>query len=196
MNPGTRIIPVLLLTVVSGCHTLDSKPTHWPWTDRPTKGQIGQLVALWGDGLVVQPDALRGGSPTPGFAARLYLFGQEPGEPLGVDGALTVYLYDLQQPADQRRPLEVWNITPENLERIAKKDGLGWGYDLWLPWSTFKREITRVSLVVHYKPTQGMPVWSIPCDLLLGEPGGQLKQPAEVVTKSFRRDPRHGAVGK
>jgi hypothetical protein len=172
-----------------GCVALDRAPVHWPWSDAPRRGEVGQVVALWADGVVVQPDPMRGGAPTPGLAARLYLFGDQLGQPLAADGSLTVYLYDDTQPAtDPPVPREVWNIDAENLQRVLRKDALGWGYNLWIPWSNYRPDIRKISLVVQYKSAQGKDAWSGATVLALNNAdGGKTLSRAEAALTSSPR---------
>jgi hypothetical protein len=162
----TTCVPLLwivagVLPFAVGCVTLDGRPPSWPWSDKPHRAEVTQVVALWADGAVVQPDPARGGIPTPGLAGRVYLFGPDMGEPLEGEGMLMVYLYDdAQPPADQPVPREIWTIDHDNLARIFKKDGLGWGYNLWLPWANYRPDIRKVTLVVQYKSPQGKGAWS------------------------------------
>jgi hypothetical protein len=160
-NPWHPAIGALLLALCAGCVT--TKPLPLPglpaWEPAPVP--VTKVMALWADGVVVQPDPMRGYSPTPGFAGRIYLFGQDLHEPLVANGSLLVYLYDdLQPPANPLLPREVWQLDPASLGKLLKKDALGCGYNLWLPWSNCHPDIRKVTLMVCYRPENGTDVWS------------------------------------
>ncbi len=149
----------LILLFATGCIT--PQPLSLPKWDTPPKGPVAQVMPLWADGIVVQTDPMRRGLPTPGLAARVYLFGGQLGEPLLAEGSLIVYQYDDLQPVtDPQVPREIWNLDKASLEKLLKKDALGWGYNLWLPWSNYHPDIKRVMLVVCYRPEKGVEAWS------------------------------------
>lgn len=161
--------------------TLPQPTAVWQWpADGPSKGEVAQVVPLWADGLVVHPDPMRNGLPTPGFAGRVYLFGQDMAEPLAADGMVSVHLYE----GDTSKPKEVWNIPVAELQKVLKKDGLGWGYNLWLPWYTYRPEARKVTLVVQHRSKEGKDVWSGAAALAVNTGEG----PSEVsVTKGQAR---------
>jgi hypothetical protein len=161
----TAALGLLILSSTVGCLGPDCLRLPWVQDAQPPRGEILQVLALWGDGIVVHPDPMNGGVPTPGFAARVYLLGQNLGQPLAGDGTLSAYLYDGGEPlSDKAVPREIWNIDPVNLQRLLARDALGWGYNLWLPWRTYRPEVSQVRLVVKYQPPQGRPAWSSSTD--------------------------------
>lgn len=171
---------VALISMCSGCLTtgagapsMSMPKVALPKWDMLPHGEVSQVMALWADGVVVQTDPTRNGSPTPGFSSRVYLFGPELGQPLVADGSLIVYLYDdLQPKTDPQLPREVWVIDRASLTKVLKQDALGWGYNLWLPWSNYHPEIRKVSLVVCYRPEKGMDAWSGQHLLAVRQPEG------------------------
>jgi hypothetical protein len=125
------------------------------------ENKVLQVTPIWASGVVVQPDPSRRGAPTPGFAARLYCFGRDQGYPVEADGSFTVYLYDdPEKAAANGTALEIWHLDPDTMQTLYKKDALGAGYNLWLPWSTFRRDLRQVCFVVHYQPKIGREIWS------------------------------------
>jgi hypothetical protein len=148
-------------------------------------------MALWADGLVEHPDPMNGGAPTPGLAARIYLLGPGGAEPLAADGTLSIRLFAGDLPATgQAVPLEVWNIDQANLDRVLAKDGLGWGYDLWLPWRTYRPNIQHAHLVVQYTSRDGKVAWSSSTDLALGRRSEGLKQVQQMRSPDRPAGPR------
>lgn len=117
-----------------------------------------QVVATWQNCVQFTPDPANQGKMSPGLAGRLYLFGPEIGEPLPGDGALSVALYDESKGEPVMR--EVWNIDPVTLKRLAKRDAIGTGYTVFLPWANYSPEVTRVRLKVCYKASKGTPLYT------------------------------------
>jgi len=181
---------VLCLLAQAGCATFDQCSVSWLGADSGNHGEVAQLAALWADGVDVRPDPTQGGAPTPGFAGRLYLFGADCKESFVADGTITVQLYDDAQAASKPAvPREVWNITEDCLAKVLTKDALGWGYDLWLPWSNYQKNINKVALVVVYKPKAGKEVWSGNSIIAIRDDGKPWKtklQSNQTVVKSAR----------
>jgi len=153
-----RLCPLWLLSCVpalmlSGC-------VHLPKTgpdDPMPHGQVYQAVATWNHQVVFAPDPAHGGMEAPGLVGRLYLFGPEISYPLIDDGSVVVDLFDdtKQTEEGQQAPLEEWRIDPVTLKRLAKKDMIGWGYTLFLPWGTYKPSISQVHLKLRYVTEKG-----------------------------------------
>lgn len=170
---------LVLVACAGGCVTTLGPSLPWSGAAKPERGEVAQVVALWADGIDVQPDAMLGGRPTPGLAGRVYLFDAQM-KGLEADGLLTVHLYDdAQPPSDQPLPREIWNLDPLSLQRVVKKDGLGWGYSLWLPWSNYRPEIRKVTLVVRYQSSKGKEVWSGAMTAVVND-GAGAKAPSQL----------------
>jgi hypothetical protein len=157
-------LPVLLSL---GCVTTDSF-VHPP--GKPGN-EICQLVVTWNPEVVHTPDPAHAGSPTPGIAGRLYFFGPQIDCPRLGDGSLVVDLFDETGPAAQKKelPLEEWRIDRDTLKRLAKRDAVGWGYTLFLPWGTYRRDITHVQLRLRYDPVKGNPLYAQPAQVVLNK---------------------------
>jgi hypothetical protein len=133
---------------------------HLPKTsldDPIPHGAVCQVVATWNHEVIFAPDPIHGGTPTPGLAGRLYLFGPEISYPLVEEGSLIVDLFDdTKAPASNPPlPLEEWRLDPATLKRLVKKDMIGYGYTLFLPWGTYKPEVNQIHLKVHFVTAKG-----------------------------------------
>jgi hypothetical protein len=133
-----------------------------PKEEAPPVGPVLQVQAAWENRIVVTQDVVNQGVPLAGIAGRLYLFGHESGNPLLGDGSAVVDLYDVTPETTQGTPklLERWEVDRDTLRRLARKDMIGWGYTLFLPWSTHRPEINRVQMQVRYLPDKGLPLYS------------------------------------
>jgi hypothetical protein len=155
-------LPVALaLACLSGCVALEGFTVKG---EMPPTGPVCHIVATWNRDVAFAPDPLHGGRPTPGLTGRLYLFGREIKESLIGDGSLVVELDVLETPAPGARPtcklLERWEIDKVSLRKLVQKDPIGWGYTLFLPWATYRPEITQVKLRVCYQPPGAMPLYT------------------------------------
>src|SRR5581483_612242 len=56
--------------------------------------------------------------------------------------------------------LEEWRIDSDTLKRLGKRDMLGWGYTLFLPWSTYRPDVGQVRMKLAYVPVKGTPIFS------------------------------------
>ncbi len=77
------------------------------------------------------------------------------------DGKLVVDLYQGPIPrTGDPRPLEEWRFDPATLKGLAKRDFLGWGYTVPLPWGTYRPDLTCVQMKVRYEPAKGTPLYA------------------------------------
>lgn len=154
-----RAAALLLPLVLSGCVTLGQ---HVGMGPPVSEEAASQLVVTWLPRAVQGVDVVHAGRTVVGVAGRAWLFGADAGTPLVGDGALTVELYtESPTPGTPPQIRETWNIDHENLhKKCLKRDMVGWGYNLELPWSTYRPEITHVLMRVCYKPAKGAPVYS------------------------------------
>jgi hypothetical protein len=131
------------------------------------------VVATWNPQVVFTPDPVHAGEPTPGLVGRVYLFGEEIDYPEVGDGSIVVDLYDETSGAAAKAsvPLEEWRIDKVTLKRLKRRDAIGWGYTLFLPWATYKPEITTVRLRLRYVPTKGTPLYAESAPLAFSKGG-------------------------
>jgi hypothetical protein len=128
-----------------------------PVPDKPPLGVPCQVKAVWEPQVQYQPDPGRGGAPGPVLAGRLYLFDEQLKHSMACEGSLIVDLYDLT--SGQEVMLEEWRIDPVTLGRLLRRDFLGWGYTVGLPWSTFRPDVTKVVLKLRFDPAKGAPLY-------------------------------------
>jgi hypothetical protein len=150
---------LLALLLQAGCVTLGSFPLN---KGTPPTGPACHVVATWHNQVVYTPDPTHGGNPTPGLAGRLYLLGPDIAFPVAGDGSLVVDLYNDAPAAAGAAPvlLEEWRIDKDTLRRLLQRDTVGWGYTLFLPWGSYKPEITHVHVQLRYQPLNGAPLYS------------------------------------
>ena len=159
---GALVLALLLLT--PGCVTTQS------WVNSPEPApSVCQVHTYWEGRIQVTQDVVNGGRPLPGLAGRLYLFGTEIKFPEKGDGSVVVDLYDASntQPGIQPKHIERWQFDAGNLNKLLRKDKIGWGYTLFLPWPNYTPDITRVQLNVCYTPAKGNPLYAPPSTISL-----------------------------
>lgn len=163
------VLAALAGALLPGCVGLESFLAK---SNAPPKGAPCQIVSTWNHQVAFAPDPAHGGTPAPGIAGRLYVFGQEIGCPLVHDGSLKVELFDDRATGAGGAPvlLEEWNIDKETLRRLQRKDMIGWGYTLFLPWGTYKPELTKVRLKIRFDPVGCTPLYCESGALSLARP--------------------------
>lgn len=157
-----------------------------PAGDGPPKGDVCQVAATWSNQVMFTPDPTHNGNPTPGIVGRLYLFGPTVGLPLGGDGSLVVDLYDEGQGpiTPETLPLEEWHIDKDTLQRLQRRDFMGWGYTVFLPWGTYKPEISKIRLRVRYQPTNATPLYA---ESRVTLDNGENRASMEMLARSSKR---------
>jgi hypothetical protein len=126
-----------------------------------------EVVVAWNPEAVSRPDPANRGAPTPGLGGRMYLFGEGGDCPLPGDGCVVVDLFDETPPTSNAAvPLEEWRIDRATLKRLLRRDAVGWGYSLFLPWGTYKPEITQIQLRLRYEPATGTPLYAEGCPIV------------------------------
>ncbi len=121
-----------------------------------------EVVVAWNPEVIFRPDPANRGAPSPGLGGRMYLFGEGSDCPLTGDGCVVVDLYDKTPLACSNTsvPLEEWRFDRATLKRLLRRDAVGWGYTLFLPWGTYKPDIKEVELRLRYDPVKGTPLYA------------------------------------
>jgi hypothetical protein len=157
----------LLGSLSAGCETMNSLTTSF---DGPVGGPYTHVVTYWNPEIIHTPDPTHGGMDVPGIAGRVYFVDDTPklGARFSVDnpnevefrpsgeGAIVVDLYDPNRPEkDGAAPLGQWRYDSVTLQRLLRKDVIGWGYTIFLPWPDYKPEFTRIQLRLRFEPAKG-----------------------------------------
>ncbi|MFL5328027.1 MAG: hypothetical protein ACJ8C4_03875 [Gemmataceae bacterium] len=145
-------------------------PEKFTFNSEFTCPAVCQVGAAWNNKVIYAPDPTRNGTPAPGLAGRLYLFGAVADFPFIGDGSLVIDMYDDTVRPGETLPnggkqIEEWRFDPLTLKKLAKKDAIGEGYTVFLPWGTYRPDIRNVHLVTRYEPVHGMPIYAAPNSL-------------------------------
>ncbi len=159
-SSGGRAFGRLLLATVAlacslttGCVTL---PALCP--DKPPTGPVAWAAARWQNEVARTQDPANGGNLLRGLAGRLYLFPAEGKFPQIAEGDLIVDLYDDRPVATGGAPiaLERWQFPKEVIEQLVRKDAIGWGFTVFLPWvNTYNPDISTVHVQLCFLPKNG-----------------------------------------
>jgi hypothetical protein len=120
------------------------------------------MTVIWEPRLAYLPDPSKNGVMGGGLTGNMFLFG--PGDvATAPNGKLTVDLYD-ESPRLGGNPgklKERWEIDKETLKKLATTHEMfGRNYLLFLPWPSYRPDVTRVRLAVRYDPEQGHPLFA------------------------------------
>ncbi len=129
---------------------------------RPAKVPANEMTLLWRNRIDYLPDPGRNGEMGPGLVGQLFLFGSGL-QFAEANGKLTVALYDEspRPPGQQPNQPEGWEFTKETLQKLKTPDErFGMSYALFLPWPTYRPDVTRVRIAVRYDPEQGHPLFA------------------------------------
>jgi hypothetical protein len=146
---GSAVALVAVLTVTAGCQHCRS---FWSKEELPPTGTVNRIVTRWENSVRFTHDAVNGGAALPGIAGRLYLLDGD--KPLAGDGMLLIDLYD-DRPLDVgQMPVRIdqYQIDSETLKRLLRKDVIGWGYTVFLPWQGYRPDMSKVHLFVRFVP--------------------------------------------
>jgi hypothetical protein len=136
-----------------------------PAPDQATKPLPCKALTCWQPQVQYRPDPVRDGAPGPVLVGRLYLLNGEIKQPVSAEGSVVVDLYDVAGSREVK--LEEWRIDAETLNRLLKRDPIGWGYTLSLPWSTYRTGVSQVVLKTRFAPLQGPPLYDLGCPMKL-----------------------------
>jgi hypothetical protein len=153
--------------------------TAWPWSKKAA-AIPDRILAVWTDSVLHQP-----GLPgVRGFGGRIYFYQAPNTDPIKVQGAVAVYIFDADQSdPSQQQPLRKYVFTAEQLDNHMSKSSIGPSYSLWLPWDEVGGPSRRLSLITRFEATQGGTVISDPAiKLLPGIPatGVEQKSPSDI----------------
>jgi len=156
------VSPRLIVTAMAVMASCGCVLTHSHFMMNKAAPQPATVVATWSNRVSYVPDPANNGLPTAGIAGRVYFFTETPNYPVSVDGSIVVDLYDDTPRNGQTASthLEQWRFDPATLSRLYKKDMIGMGYTLFLPWGTYRNDIKNIHLAVKFEPVNGTPLYA------------------------------------
>jgi hypothetical protein len=144
--------------VVQASATTSTGPTNSSFSmfsgmnDKTSKQTPVEIALGWRHWVDYLPDPTRNGVSGPGLAGQMFLFGPRM-QNVEADGTLTVELYD-ETPYPPGHPGNIperWVFTKDALKKLRSVDErFGKCYVLFLPWPTYRPDVTRVRIVSHF----------------------------------------------
>jgi hypothetical protein len=181
MPPGRRPSLVLITVagwwiVLSGCAKFDLQESLTLFKE-DTEPQVPErMVCVW-----AQTVLHKAGKPSiRGFGGRIWFYGAEDEEPVRVDGRLTVYAFDDENPkAKDPTPEKKFAFPRDTFDRHQSESSLGPSYSFWLPWNEVGGPQRQISLIGRFEDASGKIVMSRPARVALpGKSGEAEERPA------------------
>lgn len=126
-------------------------------SEKAARNSATSIAVAWRNRIDHLPDPARDGAMGPGLAGQIFLFGPRD-QPALADGTLTVDLYDeTPRPAGfpPNKP-ERWQFKKDVLRNLRTMDErFGPSYVVFLPWPTYRPDVTRVRIRARFDPEQG-----------------------------------------
>jgi hypothetical protein len=181
-SPGrkTALLACAFLAALgmTGCtdlHALSTKKWFDPnYVNPHSRHSVNQVMALWENRIRTTQNSQAHGAPLMGLAGRIYLMNMDPGtqEHHAVDarGVILVTMHDLTQPSGpgvEAPKLAEWRFDPHALRLLKRKDYVGDGYTLFLPWEEYRPDVKKVAVQVVYMPEKGSPYYGEPTQITL-----------------------------
>jgi hypothetical protein len=154
------ILAALLLAVASGC--ANTGPLI-PWLGEKASPPVTQVAVIWKNQVLTGVDPLNNGAPMAGLSCRVFLFGPDEKDYLLAQGKLVIELYATLPEQPQAPPTSMgrWEIGKEILNSAClRKDSLGLGYTLNLPWEKYRPDIRQLQMRTRYEPEKGLPTYA------------------------------------
>jgi hypothetical protein len=126
-------------------------------TGKGPKVVATDMTVLWRNRPDYLPDPSHNGEMCAGIAGQLFLYG--PGMQFAqADGTLMITLFDEtpRLPGQEANKPEVWAFDKDTLRKFVTVDErFGKSYALFLPWPTYRADITKIRMAVRYDPEEG-----------------------------------------
>jgi len=145
---------VLVLLAGAGCSQLDLRQSM-PWSE-PEPETPARMVDTWTDTVLWQP----GKAGVRGFGGRIMFFQRDDEDPIVVDGTLTVYAFDDDDPDPDKPPAKKYIFLAEKLPGHYSESKVGHSYSFWLPWDDVGGPERQIGLITRFEDKEGKVVMS------------------------------------
>jgi hypothetical protein len=159
---------------------------------------VAEIATAWRNKIEYLPNPAANGAMQPGLAGQVFLYTADA-KPALAHGNLIIDLID-----ETPRPPGIPPLTPERWE--FKKDVLknlrtlderfGECYVIFLPWPTYRPDVTHIRLRVRYEPEGGgFPIYAPETRLILGASGGGISDATAAVPTPSAESPSGPGMG-
>ncbi len=153
-----------VMIVLPGCQFAPKQPFAWPWSKPKEKKVPERILPVWTDTVLYQTNQ----AGVRGFGGRIYFYEKSATDPIEVDGAMAVYVFDADNDElHEQKPLRKFVFTSEQFANHMSRTSIGPSYSIWLPWGEVGGPPLRLSLIARFEGTQGGTVISDPTIKLL-----------------------------
>ncbi len=171
---GGLVLVGVLLALSSGCSLMETCGCISP----APPPAVNEVTTFWYEQIQYVQDTEHQGQSLPGLAGRVWLHSTDVKNMVEARGFLYAEMYDTTPGAEPRK-LADWSFDKDNLKLLKRKDVIGMGYTLFLPWETYRPEIKRVQLRLAYVEPGKAPQFAEPQILAL-----KAAEPAPLIVKT------------
>jgi hypothetical protein len=148
---------------LSGCVILESAGLSK--APEPPPLPVNEVMTYWDRSIrVAQSDT---GAPLMGVAGRVYLINDDLKRMVDAQGSIHVAIRDTTPGAPGGQYAIKCEIKEPDLKRLKKKDMLGDGYTLFVPFESYRPDIRQIEVQVCYVPKGGPQKYSAPTAIVL-----------------------------
>jgi hypothetical protein len=182
---ASALLMSALSLAASGCVPLNVNLR--PWEASPPPPEVKEIAVSWNPEVFFEDAIATPGHPCAkqaGLMGRLYVLG-ENARLLTPAGKITVILYndDAKGPGGEAVALEGWGFEAADLPRFIRKDTIGVGCTLPLPWGSYQECVRHVHFRVCYEPQNGPPLYTSSGPITLQHPESNYSAGRQIMGK-------------
>jgi hypothetical protein len=149
----------------------------------------------WQNSIAIGPDAANGGNPVPILAGRMHLFGTNMDFPILAEGGIRVEVYDETTGVPTPAPVFTWDIEAKDMPKLMRRDVVGVGYTVLLPWPTYQPTINRIRVRLAYMQPGTLPIYT-ENQVTLDVGNGQMHDGTRYIQPASFQSPKHVEIPK
>ena len=166
-------VGLLVVATLCGCAEWNLNDSLAFYVSKPKTQTPDSVAAVWTNAMLHQP----GKPAVRGFGGRLMFATDVEEAPVLVDGRLTVYAFDDENPdPNDPSPEKKFVFPAEVMAEHQSESALGPSYSFWLPWDELGGRQRQISLIARFEDASGKNVVSTIAHVNLP---GTRQQPAE-----------------
>jgi hypothetical protein len=158
-------------------------------------GPVAEVATAWRNKIEYLPNPAAAGALQPGLAGQIFLYTADA-QPATANGRLIIDLIDETPRLAGIPPLtpERWEFTKEVLKNLRTLDErFGECYVVFLPWPTYRPDVTHVRLRVCYLPENGgFPIYAPETRLILNASHGAISDNSNNPPQTMPKDSAPG----
>ncbi|MFQ3650509.1 MAG: hypothetical protein SNJ75_09260 [Gemmataceae bacterium] len=184
----------VLATLTTGCVTITPPSLSFSSYHTPAP-KVSQVVMAWQNWIGSGPDPANGGRPIPILTGRMYLFGPRLDYPMLAQGGCRVEVFDESSGVVAPTPAFTWDIDAKDMPTLMKKDFIGIGYTMLLPWPSYHPSMHKLRVRTAYFPPDSLPIYSENV-VTLDVGNGQMQDARGYIQPATFQNPKHVEIPK